>query len=65
MTWFCPQKVEDQVRDAINLGGNIVTGGKRGKEGGTFYEPTLITGTTSNMKCTTEETFGPIAPVYK
>nr|XP_002128699.1 succinate-semialdehyde dehydrogenase, mitochondrial [Ciona intestinalis] len=59
------EKVESQVEDAIKNGATVVCGGKRGSLGGTFYEPTLITGVTPAMKCCNEETFGPIAAIIK
>uniref|UniRef100_H2Z8K4 Succinate-semialdehyde dehydrogenase n=1 Tax=Ciona savignyi TaxID=51511 RepID=H2Z8K4_CIOSA len=59
------QKVESQVEDAIKNGGKVVCGGKRGKLGGTFFEPTVITDVTPSMRCCNEETFGPIASIIK
>ncbi|MEP4768570.1 MAG: NAD-dependent succinate-semialdehyde dehydrogenase [Roseibium sp.] len=58
-------KVADHVADALSKGGTLVTGGKVGEGPGTFYEPTLITGATSDMKVATEETFGPLAALFK
>jgi succinate-semialdehyde dehydrogenase/glutarate-semialdehyde dehydrogenase len=43
----------------------VTTGGKRHALGGTFFEPTVLTGATSQMKCFQEETFGPLAPLFK
>ncbi|XP_039270969.2 succinate-semialdehyde dehydrogenase, mitochondrial-like [Styela clava] len=59
------QKVENQVADAVKLGGKVVVGGSRSKIGKNMFEPTLITGVTTSMKCCFEETFGPIAPIIK
>ncbi len=58
--------VEGIVQDAINKGGKIVTGGKRATEvGELFYEPTVITNVTADMKCYTEEIFGPVVVCIK
>jgi succinate-semialdehyde dehydrogenase / glutarate-semialdehyde dehydrogenase len=43
----------------------IVTGGKRAAQGGSFFEPTVLTGVTTDMVITKEETFGPVAPLYR
>ena len=59
------EKVEEHIADAVAKGAKIVTGGKRHKLGGTFFEPTVLSGVTSDMKLTREETFGPVAPVFK
>jgi len=56
-------KVEDHVADATRLGARVAAGGKRHALGGTFYEPTLLTGVTPQMKLFREETFGPVAPL--
>jgi succinate-semialdehyde dehydrogenase / glutarate-semialdehyde dehydrogenase len=58
-------KVEDHVRDAVEKGASVVTGGKRHALGGTFFEPTVLTGVTSEMKVAQEETFGPVAPLFR
>ena len=57
-------KVEEHVADALAKGGSIVLGGKRHALGGTFYEPTIITGVMPSMMVAREETFGPVAPVF-
>ena len=60
------EKVEAQVRDAVDRGANLVCGGgRRSIEGcaDRFPEPTVLTSTTSDMRCWTEETFGPVCPV--
>ena len=59
------EKVEEHIADALAGGGHIVTGGKRHALGGTFFEPTVVTGITPDMKVSTEETFGPLAPLFK
>lgn len=59
------EKVEDQIKDAIAKGAKIVTGGKRHSLGHTFFEPTVATGVTADMKFFSEETFGPLAPLYR
>ena len=58
-------KVEDHVADALSHGAKIVTGGHPDGHGGTFYEPTVLTGVTTDMKVAREETFGPVAPLFK
>ena len=57
------QKVESHVQDAIQKGAKLESGGKRHTLGGTFYEPTVLSGVKSGMLITTEETFGPVAAV--
>jgi succinate-semialdehyde dehydrogenase/glutarate-semialdehyde dehydrogenase len=57
-------KVEEHVADALAKGGKIALGGKRHALGGTFYEPTIITGVKPGMMVAREETFGPVAPVF-
>ncbi len=57
-------KVEDHIADAASKGAHIVTGGKRHPLGGTFFEPTILTGVTKAMKIAKEETFGPVAPLF-
>lgn len=58
-------KVEEHVNDAINKGGKLVLGGRRHALGGSFFEPTVISGATRKMLAFKEETFGPLAPVFK
>jgi len=58
-------KVEEHVADATNLGARVTTGGKRHALGGTFYEPTVLTDVTPEMKIFREETFGPVAPLFR
>lgn len=57
--------VEAHVQDAVAKGGTIVTGGKRHDLGGSFFEPTVVTGATPEMKVAKEETFGPLAPLFR
>lgn len=57
------EKVEDHIRDVLDGGGAVVTGGKRIK--GLFFEPTVMTGVKDDMKVSTEETFGPLAPLFR
>ena len=58
-------KVESHVKDALDKGARLVTGGKRHKLGGTFFEPTVLADATSDMKIFREETFGPVAPLFR
>ena len=58
-------KVEDHVADALGKGAKVVLGGKRHSLGGLFFEPTLLTEVTPAMKVSREETFGPVAPLYR
>ena len=59
------RKAEQHVADAVNKGAKVVMGGKRHALGGTFYEPTILTGVTPQMRVSREETFGPVAPLFK
>jgi len=58
-------KVESHVADAVQKGATVATGGKRHALGGTFYEPTVLTGVTNEMLISSDETFGPVAPLFK
>ena len=58
-------KVKDHVSDALNNGAKIIIGGEMHSLGGNFYQPTILSNVTSKAKITYEETFGPVAPVYK
>ena len=58
-------KVEEHVADALAKGARVLTGGRRHALGGTFYEPTVIADVTPDMKCAREETFGPVAPLFR
>jgi len=58
------EKLQEHIDDALALGGTLVTGGKRSALGGTFYEPTIISGMNQSMKVAKEETFAPLAPIF-
>jgi succinate-semialdehyde dehydrogenase/glutarate-semialdehyde dehydrogenase len=58
-------KVKDHLSDAVDRGAIIVAGGKPHQNGGTMFEPTVISNVDSSMKMASEETFGPLAPVFK
>ena len=58
-------KVEEHVADALGKGASLAIGGKRAALGRTFFEPTLLTGVTADMVVAREETFGPLAPVFR
>ncbi|HLN24565.1 MAG TPA: aldehyde dehydrogenase family protein, partial [Patescibacteria group bacterium] len=58
-------KVERHVADAVAKGAKVVTGGNRHALGGTFFEPTILTGVTTDMAVAREETFGPLAPLFR
>ena len=59
------EKVEEHVADALQKGAKVALGGKRHSRGGNFYEPTILTGVTQDMLVAREETFGPVAPLFK
>jgi len=59
------EKVEEHIADALGKGAALVTGGKRHDLGGSFFEPTILRDVTREMKVAREETFGPVAPVFK
>lgn len=59
------EKVEEHIEDALSKGAEIATGGKRHALGRSFFEPTVLTGVTKDMAVTTEETFGPVAPLFR
>jgi len=59
------QKVEEHIADALAKGAKIVSGGKRHALGGTFFEPTVLVGATADMAVAREETFGPLAPLFR
>ncbi len=58
-------KVESLVGDAVAKGARVTTGGRRHSLGGTFFEPTVLTGATTAMDLAREEIFGPVAPLFK
>jgi succinate-semialdehyde dehydrogenase/glutarate-semialdehyde dehydrogenase len=57
------EKTEEHIADAVAKGATLVTGGER--KGGTFLTPALLTGVTADMAVASEETFGPLAPVFR
>jgi succinate-semialdehyde dehydrogenase / glutarate-semialdehyde dehydrogenase len=59
------RKVEEHVADALAKGGRIVVGGGRHALGGNFFQPTVIAGATREMALAREETFGPVAPLFR
>ena len=59
------EKVEEHIEDALAQGAKIVSGGSRHELGGTFFEPTILSEVSTDMKVTHEETFGPVAPLYR
>ena len=59
------EKIEDHIQDAVAKGGRVLFGGKRHALGRTFFEPTVLSGVTSQMKVAREETFGPLAPLFR
>ncbi|MCW2240078.1 NADP-dependent succinate-semialdehyde dehydrogenase [Azospirillum canadense] len=59
------EKVEDHIRDAVGKGARVVAGGKRHSLGGSFFEPTILADVTPEMKVAREETFGPVAPLFR
>src|SRR5277367_761909 len=59
------EKVEAHIADAVKKGAKVVLGGKRAAQGGSFFEPTVLTDVTTDMIITKEETFGPVAPLYR
>ncbi|MES2160161.1 MAG: NADP-dependent succinate-semialdehyde dehydrogenase [Pseudomonadota bacterium] len=59
------QKVEQHVADALAKGGRLLAGGKRHALGHSFFQPTVIADVTSDMIVATEETFGPLAPLFR
>ena len=58
-------KVEEHVADALAKGASLLLGGKRHALGGLFFEPTILTGVTAEMRIAREETFGPVAPLFR
>ncbi|MEG9476429.1 NAD-dependent succinate-semialdehyde dehydrogenase [Mannheimia indoligenes] len=59
------EKVEDHIENALSLGAELVMGGKRHELGGTFFQPTILKNVTQKMKVAREETFAPLAPIFK
>ena len=58
-------KVEEHVADAVEKGARVLAGGKRHALGGSFFEPTILVDVTPAMKVAREETFGPVAPLFR
>ncbi|WP_284084189.1 NAD-dependent succinate-semialdehyde dehydrogenase [Acinetobacter nosocomialis] len=58
-------KVQSHIADATDKGATVRIGGQRSALGGTFFEPTVLTGVTQDMKVSKEETFGPLAPLFR
>ena len=58
-------KVVEHIQDAVAKGAKVIVGGKKHTLGGLFFEPTLLTGVNTSMKVTKEETFGPVAPLFR
>ncbi|MEM8789566.1 MAG: NAD-dependent succinate-semialdehyde dehydrogenase [Pseudomonadota bacterium] len=59
------EKVEAHIADAVKKGAKVLTGGDRADLGGTFFQPTVLTDVTAEMRVTHDETFGPVAPLYR
>jgi succinate-semialdehyde dehydrogenase/glutarate-semialdehyde dehydrogenase len=59
------EKVEAHIQDAVSQGARIVCGGQRHELGGTFFQPTVLTNVTPCMRIAQEETFGPVAPLFR
>ena len=58
-------KVEEHIADAVKKGGRVIAGGKRHTLGGTFFQPTVVADATPEMAVAQEETFGPLAPLFR
>src|SRR3546814_18121624 len=63
--WSSDVCSSDHIADAVSHGARVVTGGASHALGGRFFTPTLITGVTQDMAVAREETFGPLAPVFR
>jgi len=59
------EKVENHLQDAVSKGAKIITGGESHSLGGTFYQPTVVTNVDQSMTVAREETFGPLAPLFR
>ncbi|QEU01789.1 NADP-dependent succinate-semialdehyde dehydrogenase [Pseudomonas oryzihabitans] len=59
------KKIQEHIDDALAKGATLATGGEAHALGGTFFQPTVITGATADMKVAREETFGPLAPLFR
>jgi succinate-semialdehyde dehydrogenase/glutarate-semialdehyde dehydrogenase len=58
-------KVEDHIDDAVRRGARVLVGGSRSEQGSTFFQPTVLADVTHDAKVASEETFGPLAPVFR
>jgi len=58
-------KVQEHIADALGKGARLLTGGSPHALGGTFFQPTVLTNVSADMKCAREETFGPVAPLFR
>jgi len=58
-------KIEDHIKDAVGKGARVISGGARHSLGGTFFQPTVLADVTTDMKVSREETFGPLAPLFR
>ena len=58
-------KIEQHIADAVSKGAKVVVGGKRHALGGSFFEPTIMVDVTPDMAVAREETFGPLAPLFR
>jgi succinate-semialdehyde dehydrogenase / glutarate-semialdehyde dehydrogenase len=59
------EKVREHIEDALSKGGKVAFGGSQHNLGGTFFQPTIVTGVTQDMQVAQDETFGPMAPLFK
>jgi succinate-semialdehyde dehydrogenase/glutarate-semialdehyde dehydrogenase len=59
------KKVEEHIADALARGARVIAGGSRHALGGTFFQPTVVVGATTGMAFAREETFGPVAPIFR
>jgi succinate-semialdehyde dehydrogenase / glutarate-semialdehyde dehydrogenase len=59
------EKIEDHIQDAVSHGARVLLGGKQHALGQTFFEPTVLADVTPKMKVAREETFGPLAPLFR
>ena len=59
------EKVEEHIADAVGKGARIILGGQRHELGGTFFQPTILADVTNEMAVAKEETFGPLAPLFR
>jgi succinate-semialdehyde dehydrogenase/glutarate-semialdehyde dehydrogenase len=59
------EKVEEHIADALSKGARVVAGGSRHELGGSFFQPTILADVDTSMRVTREETFGPLAPLFR